>query len=1148
MFKKIYEIATSIGDLQPKEVNRQIHETLAIACREGLRNNRQAFGNLFSQVDYLCKLNHVSLSNKIAIQAMRYNSNRSTPLEKKDILYDLHALAIFVSAVTHEPVPGFLLQILPNQNRPYVKSEGLKVQYVRCIVDDWNDEYVIVSVEGGLDAESIAVDCTAEHLIYILRLVKKGMQLNLLDCTTTGEQKRIKVAGGWQGIVVKPRIIVVEPDYLLDISAIAACFTNCGHHPLSYVLDRMKPRANSSAILMGNFAGSALDGIVNFGDDFSFAETLKENFREKALEYCTCTVFDAKQFKEQAEVQTNNIKNCIKQLFEKSEDNQGKAFDRSLVVLEPSFVCERLGLQGRVDMMTTDFKLLVEQKAGRNINIEFGRAGRHGIMHVESHFVQAMLYYGILFYNNFVSIDKATIEVLYSKYPPEKGLIMSTYYDDLFKEAIKLRNEIVAMDFKIAQEGFETVLPSITPKTIITEESAGSFVQRYLLPQLEAMTLPLQRMSNIEREYFCRMMTFIYRERLMAKVGAQEGVNSCSADLWNMPISEKIETGNIYIGLTIKAKEKEEGSNSFNIITLSVPEQGYTFLPNFRRGDVVYLYQYARNSEPDVRKSILYKGNIKEMRSDEIVIALLNGQQNPAILNVSNGASDDFYAVEHADSDMAWGSAMRGLHEFITAPDHRKDLILGLREPERDATATLTRSYEGGYNDILLKAKQANDYFLLLGPPGTGKTSMALRFLVEEELASTDGSILLMAYTNRAVDEICSMLDEAALDYLRIGNEYSADPRFKSKLLSEAVKGRAKLSDIKQRILSTRIITGTTSTLMLRSFVFDIKSFSLAIIDEASQILEPSIVGLLAVHRTDKDKTDCCKIRRFILIGDHKQLPAVVQQSEMDSAVDSEVLNGIGLDNCRNSLFERLLRLERKAGRQEYTGVLCRYGRMHPEVAEFPNRMFYHDERLVPVLLSHQRENAIRYAPNSEPDALDRLLRTHRMIFIPSLPCQRLDISDKVNTDEAAIVANLLYRLRTLFAERFDPNKSVGVIVPYRNQIAMIRQEIEKYGMKELESVSIDTIERYQGSQRDVIIYSFTIQHPWQLEFLTANCFMEKSTVIDRKLNVAMTRARCQMIMIGNEKLLNMNPIFRQMIRFVRSKGGALLRKLRIES
>ena len=87
-------------------------------------------------------------------------------------------------------------------------------------------------------------------------------------------------------------------------------------------------------------------------------------------------------------------------------------------------------------------------------------------------------------------------------------------------------------------DGFDSVLPELTPATLNTTKTASSFFQRYLLPQIEAVTGPLAAMPHLEREYFCRMMTFVYREQLLGKVGSQEGVTSCSADLWNMPLAE----------------------------------------------------------------------------------------------------------------------------------------------------------------------------------------------------------------------------------------------------------------------------------------------------------------------------------------------------------------------------------------------------------------------------------------------------------------------------------------------------------------------------------------------------------------------------------------------------------------------------------
>jgi superfamily I DNA and/or RNA helicase len=247
------------------------------------------------------------------------------------------------------------------------------------------------------------------------------------------------------------------------------------------------------------------------------------------------------------------------------------------------------------------------------------------------------------------------------------------------------------------------------------------------------------------------------------------------------------------------------------------------------------------------------------------------------------------------------------------------------------------------------------------------------------------------------------------------------------------------------------------------------------------------------------------------------------------------LLRAIGLDNCRNSLFERLMKWEHAQHRENFTGILRKQGRMHPDIAEFPNLMFYFRERLEPVPCPHQLEDSLGYDLPSQ-DALDDLLKAHRMIFIPSQPCRQPNISEKVNTDEARIVADLLRRIHRFYGDRFDAQKTVGVIVPYRNQIAMIRKETERLGIPQLDGISIDTVERYQGSQRDVIIYSFTVQCQYQLDFLTCNCFEEDGQIIDRKLNVAITRARKQMIMTGNEKTLSNNLVFRQLITYTKQK------------
>ena len=1118
-----HELFSRIADIlsAPSEAQALImHETLVIACHEGLKNTRHGFGNLSSQVESLCRQHNIAPQDIVAIQKMRRHSNSNAPILPEDVAYDCRALAIFVSAVVQEAIPSFLVGKIPARGRTTENIQITNYRYIRCIVREWDDSTIQVAVTNQDSSEELlTVDYmnTPDYIdfSYLHPMLREGMQLNLLDCTVTRKK-------------VVPRLIVVEPDYLIDISTIANCFETYGHHPLLFTVNRLTPRLSNKHIVLGNFAGSALDDIINHPAEYDIKETFRSNFREKALDYATCPDFDAASFKQDAERQVENIKGIVDEIFQ--------TFDREKAILEPSFVCERLGIQGRVDLMTTDLKLLVEQKSGKNTFIERKYKNPHGSLHVEKHYVQVLLYYGILQYNFQLSPKNAHIQLLYSKYPLPDGLLEVEPLQKLIREAIRFRNQAVATEFWMADNGFDRMLPLLTPQTLNLEKQNDNFYNRYLLPQLTETLAPLHQLNDLERAYFTRMMTFVIKEQLVSKVGVQEGVGNSNADLWNMPLAEKKETGNIYTGLTIIEKERSSSFNGYDTITLAVPQQGEDFLPNFRRGDMIYLYAYKKNEAPDVRMSILFKGSLQEIHGDRLVVHLNDGQQNPDLI------SGDYFAIEHAGSDIGGTSAIRSLYTFITSNEERRQLLLGQRTPRIDKSLTLSRSYHPDYDEIILKAKQAQDYFLLIGPPGTGKTSQALQFLVREQLAEkskvqsskfkVQSSILLLAYTNRAVDEICNMLTENELDYIRIGNEFSCDPKYSDHLLKEVLDDNATLNSIKSTLADARIVVATTSTMNSNAALFNIKHFDLAIIDEASQILEPNIIGLLtSQHRGGR------AIRKFILIGDHKQLPAVVQQSDTEVLVEDETVKAIHLNSCANSLFERLILTERAAGRTDFIGTLHKQGRMHPDIADFANRKFYAREQLECVPLAHQLEQTLNYNEASE-DETDDVLKAHRMIFIPSKPCRQLNISEKVNTEEARIITDLLRRLYRQLGNNFDPQKSVGVIVPYRNQIAMIRKEIEKLGIPELEEISIDTVERYQGSQRDIILYSFTIQSRNQLDFLTANTFYEDGQPIDRKLNVAITRARKQLILIGNEPTLRHNQLFAELIDYIKEKGG----------
>lgn len=1078
--------------------NNRMHETLVVACAEATKGFGMSFGNMFSQVDYLCKHCAIPVEERTGIQTMRRHSNKSTPIPKGEWIYDVRSLAIFISSVLSVDIPSQLFALIPNAPKKAKEKHGADLKRIRCIVSHIDDSYIYANSDGDETTGSIKIDYNDKSLgynnEYLKDIVKPSTQLNLLDSAVNNN-------------VLIPRIVVVEPDFLIDISTIAKCFADYGHAPEKYTIDRLEARANSQAILLGNFAGDALDDIIN-NPNFSVNTTVMRSFKNQALQFCTCPHFDSRRFMENAKSQACNIEEAVDVLFSK--------YDREKVILEPSFVCESLGLQGRADLLTTDFKLLVEQKSGKNYNIESNHSFDNSGYLIEANYIQLLLYFGVLRYNNFITPKTTDMYLLYSRYPAKLGLQSVNDYRTLFAETIKLRNLIVTNEMGIAKEGFETIVDRLTPEKINQIGMESSFFKRYIRPQIEEVTKPLADMSPIERAYFNSMATFVYREQAYSKLGCPDGHSSSGADLWSMPLHEKIETGNIYINLSIKEIKRSTIDGAIDTIVLNIPPQGYDFLPNFRRGDMIYLYPYS--GEPDVRRSLLFKGTLTEVATNRIVVRLNDGQQNRLLFQ------EKTYAIEHGSSDVGTTSNLRGLMELITASPRRKDLLLGLRQPEANRELKLSRSYNPNYDNIVLAQKQAMDYYLLVGPPGTGKTSMALRFMVMEELTDREASILLMSYTNRAVDEICSMLEDANIDYMRIGNESSCEPRFVPHLMECMLGDKPKLSDIKLRIQQTKVIVGTTSTMQSHPFIFNLKKFSLAIIDEASQILEPAIVGLLAAHREGEER-----IGRFVLVGDYKQLPAVVQQSEESSRIDNQLLNNKSITDCRHSLFERLIRWERRNNREDFIGILRKQGRMHPDIARFPNEMFYKEENLEPVPCPHQIETSLNYDLPSE-DELDDTLKSRRVIFIPSDDCRDNGISEKVNTSEATIVADIVRRIHRFTENYFDPLRTIGIIVPYRNQIAMIRNELDKLEIAELRDITIDTVERYQGSQRDVIVYSFTVQSLHQLNFLTSNTFVENGRPIDRKLNVAITRARKQIIMTGNVNTLSHNPLFELLV------------------
>lgn len=1106
--ERIHHQPTAAPDnLQAKYI--LLHKVLEQACYELTTGVTLSFANLFSRLDYICKEKKMTPSDRYAIQTMRRNCNAAMgdrfQADMQEYLYDLRALVRFVSLGFEEDIPASILPEIPHSNRPYQGTRLSHIPYVRASVTSWNDTQIFAATDSETDPFIIINYAKGGYdgdLLYLKDLLSENLPLNLLDVRVDEENHYI------------PNLIVIHPDYLIDISSLAACFREYGHHPLNYFMNKIKPRANTAPILMGNLASQFLDDYINEQpqEPVSYPRTIKKFFAASALDFCTCPL--PADFHAQAQAQMMNIRSFVHDVLPHNIRN----FNKKNTLLEASFICEKLGLQGRVDMMQKDFQVLIEQKAGKRD--EYHRR------HKEDHFIQMMLYQGVLMYNFGQETAHMQTFLLYSKYAD--GLLIEHFAENLFRESIKLRNYIVHNEMRLGDGAIGEIVDSLSTDLLNELQIGGKLWNDYQEPQLQTAINTLKRCTPLERAYFNRFFTFVSKEQILSKTGGSNDASHGFAGNWHIPLHEKLEAGNILTGLTIQEKQSSGPGKGYDLIELHIPAQDEDFLPNFRTGDMVILYAYKE--EPDMRKQILMKGNILELQPDRMTLVLRNGQQNKDII----GGKEEVFAVEHDFSDTSANNGFRGLYAFLSAQADRKELLLGVRPPAQLEGVKLNGDY-GRFNELILKEKQAKDYFLLVGPPGTGKTSCALRFMVEEALSEPDTSILLLSYTNRAVDEICAMLTDSGIadrtPFIRIGNELSCDKRFVPYLLKYSLDDCPKLTDIQQKMARTRIFVGTTTAINNRLNLFTLKHFQLAIIDEASQILEPDLIGILSARHQQHNAID-----KFVLVGDYKQLPAIAQQSAEEAAVTDLLLRNIGLEDCRNSLFERLY----KSSPDTCRSILHKQGRMHPAIAEFPNQTFYYREQLESVPLPHQLEETPYEAGLTPQDTIDQLLLERRMVFIPAEAPDHLTCSDKTNPNEARIVATLLGHIYRLTESRFDPNRTVGVIVPYRNQIAMIRKEIARLQLPALQDISIDTVERYQGSQRDIIIYSFTIQNFSQLNFLTANTFQEGNFLIDRKLNVALTRARKQLLLTGNPHILGANITFYKLMEYIRLHNGYL--------
>lgn len=1089
---------------------KQMRDLLERICRAQMQNESLQMTDLSARISFVSAKVGLSVTEQNRLHTFRLTSNailnRQQEPNREQLLRDAKTLAFFIRKLLDEDIPLELYRLLPRADATYLVAPPARerVQRMRVCFQYADEQYLYVTPLDEVSEQPYLVRYNVpqinEEFAETCKQLWRHAQVNLLDVA-------IDEAG-----ILTPSFIVLEPDYLLDISSLAECFRDYGHHPANYFLSRLQPIENARPLLLGNIANLFLDEWIHAkSEEIDYRSCMQKAFRRYPIELAACSDLRDKekerQFFEDCKLHFDHIRETVNDTFHAA----GYELDKTDAVLEPSYICEALGLQGRLDYMQRDMSSFIEMKSGKAD--EYAIRGK--VEPKENNKVQMLLYQAVLQYSMGMDHRKVKAYLLYTRYPL---LYPSRPSWAMVRRVIDLRNRIVADEYGIqlrnSLEYTSQKLEEINASTLNERELKGRFWETYLRPSIDNFQSKLKALSALEKNYFYAVYNFITKELYTSKSGDvdYEG-RTGAASLWLSTLAEKCEAGEIIYDLKIKENHAaDEYRAGLTFTAGSERLHADTFLPNFRQGDAIILYERNRDTD-NVTNKMVFKGNIEYLTENEIGIRLRSTQQNPSVL-----PAESLYAIEHDTMDTTFRSMYQGLYTYLSATQERRDLLLSQRPPRFDESLdSLISCSKDDFTRVALKAKAAQDYFLLIGPPGTGKTSCALKKMVETFHADKDAQILLLSYTNRAVDEICKSLASIApaVDFIRVGNELSCDETYREHLIENELSSCNRRSEVYERIRNCRIIVGTVAAISGKPELFRLKHFDVAIIDEATQILEPQLLGILCARGEDGKNA----IDKFVLIGDHKQLPAVVQQNAEQSAIYDESLLSIGLSNLKDSLFERLYQnctaaCSSSAIHRSYD-MLCRQGRMHPEVALFANRAFY-GGRLIPVGLPHQIEDS---------DTIRRLA------FYPSVP-EKAGASAKINYSEARIVADLAVRIYEHHQSDFDESRTLGIITPYRSQIALIKKEIESVGIPALNRILVDTVERFQGSERDVIIYSFCVNYPYQLKFLS-NLTEEEGVLIDRKLNVALTRARKQMFITGVPKLLERNPLYKSLLKLI---------------
>lgn len=967
---------------------------------------------------------------------------------------------------------------------PYDRGHPCEVPYLRGTLTGVSESpspgasggWITLQIEGGAQETIQLQDPQWLRLLpqvrRALRLVQTGGNSARLEVSAyhlsrlPGSQAARPLTTGANGQVI------LEPDWLINVTEL----TKLEYCPRQYLVDRYRLAQTNAPMLRGNIVHRTFEQMLKTPqDEAAITLALKNAFFEQARGMAALNQTKAALWV--------LVKDHYVRLKAWARLNHRPGKPRS----ESFLLSPQLGMKGKIDALwfrDGSVSLIAELKTGRSM----GPRPKPG------HAFQAGAYSLMSAARGWKPQEGTETVVLYSGNQPlgaspnvERAIPMSA---ESLRQVIFQRNQLVLSDY-LSDAPYETLQPNKCISCTIGEACAAI---GHLLGHIDPRPVsakwtfnPEASLDGVEKAWFQAYSRLLFQE--------YRAVKTDHAALWQVSSQERAVLGRAFLADSSHLASRE--SKRFTYL-LEGDNQS-----ELREEDFV-LVSDARGP----MGGMLAQGIVRRPLEDGMEVEF------------SEELEFEPHIVDSYVSENLVERQFAGLYAWLDQERSYRDLVVRSRPPAFSAGAPQPhfpsllgpRQLNARQQEVVRKGLSMEDSLLVLGPPGSGKTTLIVA--VVRELLHQGQRLLLAAGTNTALDNLLRPLVEAGFgdQVLRLGVRSRTDPGLRAyvpEALAESDDLDTYVQSMRRVMLERRVVGATATTWLSNTWeIFD--RFDVAIVDEAAQITLPAALGALRLAK------------RFILIGDHRQLPPVVI---------SEPRNGNALAEpalrLSGSLFEELYRSYRHTCPEAIVHLNEQY-RMNEEICVISRNMWY-DEDLQPatpgvagarLALTRQLDRRLSLHPALDPDI--------PAVFL-HIPWSEAWSSPRASLREAQAAGHIL----RAYLDAGLSLDCAGIIAPFRAQVALIRRTLEAMLPGQAAEIrgAVDTVDRFQGQERDLILMSLA----------THGNFVHDLLQDERRLNVAITRARHKLILLGDRDVLCQHPMFADLLRHCAVFGEELL-------